>query len=206
MQQASAPDRFPNLFVSILFVVFNLEGIAPAKRGIPQIEVTFDIDANGILSVSAVDKGTGKEQKITIESKSSLSDEDIERMKTEAEKYAEEDKKVKEKVQKMYDADSFAYSIEKAIEELSDKITEEQKTAVKEKLENLRAMIQSENIDAVETAKKDLEAVWFPIAEGIYKSQAAEGGENSSNTSNMFSGGNPFAGGNFDPSNNPFAK
>ena len=186
--------------------LFNLEGIAPAKRGIPQIEVTFDIDANGILSVSAVDKGTGKEQKITIESKSSLSDEDIEKMKIEAEKYAEEDKKVKEKVQKMYDADSFAYSIEKAIEELSDKITEEQKTAVKEKLENLRAMIQSENIDAVETAKKDLEAVWFPIAEGIYKSQAAEGGENSSNTSNMFSGGNPFAGGNFDPSNNPFAK
>ena len=186
--------------------LFNLEGIAPAKRGIPQIEVTFDIDANGILSVSAVDKGTGKEQKITIESKSSLTEEDIERMKKEAEEYAEEDKKAKEKVQKMYDADSFAYSIEKALEELSDKITEEQKTAVNEKLENLRAMIKSENIDAVETAKKDLEAVWFPIAEGIYKSQAAEGGENGSDTSNMFSGGSPFAGGNFDPSNNPFAK
>lgn len=186
--------------------LFNLEGIAPAKRGVPQIEVTFDIDANGILSVSAVDKGTGKEQKITIESKSSLTEADIERMKKEAEEYAEEDKKTKERVQKMYDADSFAYSIEKTLEELSDKITEEQKTAVNEKLENLRAMIKSENIDAVETAKKDLEAVWFPIAEEIYKSQAAEGGENGSNTSNMFSGGNPFAGGNFDPSNNPFAK
>ena len=186
--------------------LFNLEGIAPAKRGVPQIEVTFDIDANGILSVSAVDKGTGKEQKITIESKSSLTEADIERMKKEAEEYAEEDKKAKERVQKMYDADSFAYSIEKTLEELSDKITDEQKTAVNEKLENLRAMIKSENIDAVETAKKDLEAVWFPIAEEIYKSQAAEGGENGSNTSNMFSGGNPFAGGNFDPSNNPFAK
>lgn len=186
--------------------LFNLEGIAPAKRGVPQIEVTFDIDANGILSVSAVDKGTGKEQKITIESKSSLTEEDIERMKKEAEEYAEEDKKVKERAQKIYDADSFAYSVERAIEELSDKITEEQKTAVNEKLENLRAMIKSENIDAVETAKKDLEAVWFPIAEEIYKSQAAEGGANGSNTSNMFSGGNPFAGGNFDPSNNPFAK
>lgn len=186
--------------------LFNLEGIAPAKRGIPQIEVTFDIDANGILSVSAVDKGTGKEQKITIESKSSLTEEDIERMKKEAEEYAEEDKKVKERAQKMYDADSFAYSVERALEELSDKITEEQKTAVNEKLENLRAMIKSENIDAVETAKKDLEAVWFPIAEEIYKSQAAEGGANSSDTSNTFSGGNPFAGGNFDPSNNPFAK
>ena len=186
--------------------LFNLEGIAPAKRGVPQIEVTFDIDANGILSVSAVDKGTGKEQKITIESKSSLTEEDIERMKKESEEYAEEDKKVKERAQKMYDADSFAYSIERTLEELSDKITEEQKTAVNEKLENLRAMIKSENIDAVETAKKDLEAVWFPIAEGIYKSQAAEGGESGSNASNMFSGGNPFAGGNFDPSNNPFAK
>lgn len=186
--------------------LFNLEGIAPAKRGVPQIEVTFDIDANGILSVSAVDKGTGKEQKITIESKSSLTEADIERMKKEAEEYAEEDKKAKERVQKMYDADSFAYSIEKTLEELSDKITEEQKTAVNEKLENLRAMIKSENIDAVETAKKDLEAVWSPIAEEIYKSQAAEGGENGSNASNMFSGGNPFAGGNFDPSNNPFTK
>ena len=127
-------------------------------------------------------------------------------MKKEAEEYAEEDKKVKERAQKMYDADSFAYSVERALEELSDKITEEQKTAVNEKLENLRAMIKSENIDAVEAAKKDLEAVWFPIAEEIYKSQAAEGGENGADTSNTFSGGNPFAGGNFDPSNNPFAK
>ena len=186
--------------------LFNLEGIAPAKRGVPQIEVTFDIDANGILSVSARDKGTGKEQKITIESKSSLTEEDIERMKKEAEEYAEDDKKAKERVQKMYDADSFAYAVEKSLDELSDKITEEQKTAVKEKVENLRAMIKTDNVEAVETAKKDLEAVWFPIAEEIYKSQAAEGGENGSNASNMFSGGNPFAGGNFDPSSNPFAK
>ena len=186
--------------------LFNLDGIAPAKRGVPQIEVTFDIDANGILSVSAVDKGTGKEQKITIESKSSLSDEDIERMKKEAEEYAEEDKKAKERVQKMYDADSFAYSIEKAVEELSDKITEEQKTAVNEKLENLRTAIKEDNLEVVETAKKDLETVWFPIAEEIYKSQAPEGGENAADMSNMFGGGNPFAGGGFDPTNNPFAK
>ena len=186
--------------------LFNLEGIAPARRGVPQIEVTFDIDANGILSVSAVDKGTGKEQKITIQSKSSLTEEDIERMKKEAEEYAEDDKKAKERVQKMYAADSYAYSIEKALEELSDKITEEQKTAVNEKLENLRAMIQTDNIEAVETAQKDLEAVWFPIAEEIYKSQAPDEGGNGPDMSNMFSGGNPFAGGGFDPSNNPFAK
>ena len=127
-------------------------------------------------------------------------------MKKEAEEYAEDDKKAKERAQKVYDADSFAYAVEKSLDELSDKITEEQKTAVKEKVENLRAMIKTDNLEAVETAKKDLEAVWFPIAEEIYKSQAAEGGENGSNASNMFSGGNPFAGGNFDPSSNPFAK
>ena len=178
--------------------LFNLEGIAPAKRGVPQIEVTFDIDANGILSVSAVDKGTGKEQKITIESKSSLTEEDIERMKKEAEEYAEDDKKAKERAQKMYDADSFAYAVEKSLDELSDKITEEQKTAVKEKVENLRAMIKTDNLEAVETAKKDLEAVWFPIAEEIYKSQAPNDG--------MGANGNPFANGGFDPTSNPFAK
>ena len=182
--------------------LFNLEGIAPAKRGVPQIEVTFDIDANGILSVSAVDKGTGKEQKITIESKSSLTEEDIERMKKEAEKYAEEDKKTKERVQKIYDADSFAYAVEKSLDELSDKITEEQKTAVKEKVENLRAMIKTDNLEAVETAKKDLEAVWFPIAEEIYKSQAPNDGMANAEGAN----GNPFANGGFDPTSNPFAK
>ena len=182
--------------------LFNLEGIAPAKRGVPQIEVTFDIDANGILSVSALDKGTGKEQKITIESKSSLTEEDIERMKKEAEEYAEEDKKAKERVQKMYDADSFAYAVEKSLGELSDKITEEQKTAVNEKVENLRAMIQTDNLDAVETAKKDLEAVWFPISEEIYKSQTSSNG--TANTEGV--NGNPFANGGFDPTSNPFAK
>ena len=182
--------------------LFNLEGIAPAKRGVPQIEVTFDIDANGILSVSALDKGTGKEQKITIESKSSLTEEDIERMKKEAEEYAEEDKKAKERVQKMYDADSFAYAVEKSLGELSDKITEEQKTAVNEKVENLRAMIQTDNLDAVETAKKDLESVWFPISEEIYKSQTSSNG--TANTEGV--NGNPFANGGFDPTSNPFAK
>lgn len=182
--------------------LFNLEGIAPAKRGVPQIEVTFDIDANGILSVSAVDKGTGKEQKITIESKSSLTEEDIERMKKEAEKYAEEDKKTKERVQKIYDADSFAYAVEKSLDELSGKITEEQKTAVNEKVENLRAMIKTDNLEAVETAKKDLEAVWFPIAEEIYKSQAPNDGMTNAEGAN----GNPFANGGFDPMSNPFAK
>lgn len=183
--------------------LFNLEGIAPARRGIPQIEVTFDIDANGILSVSAVDKGTGKEQKITIESKSSLTDADIERMKKEAEQYAEEDRKAKEHVQNIYNADSFAYAIEKSLDELSDKITDGQKASVNEKIEKLREAIKTDDEESVETAKKDLESVWFPIAEEIYKAQSSEGGESNPN---MFSGGNPFANGYFDPTNNPFAK
>ena len=185
--------------------LFNLDGIAPARRGVPQIEVTFDIDANGILSVSALDKGTGKEQKITIESKSSLTDEDIERMKKEAEEFADEDKKSKERVQKLYEADSFAYSVEKALDELSDKITDEQKTTVKDKVDTLRAVIGSGDETAVENAKKDLESVWFPIAEEIYKSQAPSGDANA-NMGDMFGGSNPFANGGFDPSANPFAK
>jgi molecular chaperone DnaK len=189
--------------------LFNLDGIAPAKRGVPQIEVTFDIDANGILSVSAVDKGTGKEQKITIESKGSLTDEDIERMKREAEEYAEEDKKTKEKIEKKNGADSLCFSIEKAMEEMSDKITDEQKASINEKIDAVRAMIEADNIDALENAQKDLESVWSPIITEIYKSQTPNEGENVD--MNMFkdaftNGNNPFANGNFDPKNNPFAK
>ena len=189
--------------------LFNLDGIAPAKRGVPQIEVTFDIDANGILSVSAVDKGTGKEQKITIESKGSLTEEDIERMKREAEEYAEEDKKTKEKIEKKNSADSLCFSIEKAMEEMSDKITDEQKTSINEKIDAVRAMIEADNIDALENAQKDLESVWSPIITEIYKSQTPNEGENVD--MNMFkdafiNGNNPFANGNFDPKSNPFAK
>ena len=189
--------------------LFNLDGIAPAKRGVPQIEVTFDIDANGILSVSAVDKGTGKEQKITIESKGSLTDEDIERMKREAEEYAEEDKKTKENIEKKNSADSLCFSIEKAMEEMSDKITDEQKTLLNEKIDALRAMIGADNMDAIENAQKDLESVWSPIITEIYKTQAPN--EDATIDANTFAdafgnGNNPFAGANFDAKNNPFAK
>ena len=189
--------------------LFNLDGIAPAKRGIPQIEVTFDIDANGILSVSAVDKGTGKEQKITIESKGGLTEEDIERMKREAEEYAEEDKKTKERIEKKNQADSLCFSIEKAMEEMTDKITDEQKTILNEKIAAVRAMIGADNMEALDNAQKDLESVWTPIVSEIYKSQIPNEGENVD--MNMFkdaftNGNNPFANGNFDPKNNPFAK
>ena len=188
--------------------LFNLDGIAPAMRGVPQIEVTFDIDANGILSVSAVDKGTGKEQKITIESKSSLTDEDIQRMRKEAEEHAEEDKKTKENIEKINAADTFCFSVEKAINELGDKITDEQKETVKEKVEALRSIIGSNNLESIENAKKDLESVWFPIINEIYKTPSNENGNIDPNTFTdaFVNGNNPFAGANFDPKNNPFAK
>ena len=191
--------------------LFNLDGIAPAMRGVPQIEVTFDIDANGILSVSAVDKATGKEQKITIESKSSLSEADIERMKKEAEMYAEDDKKAKEAVEKMNMADAFCFSVEKAVNEFGDKVTDDEKTTITEKIEALKTAIKGGNTDSVESAQKELETVWFPITERIYKSQTDV--TNGTPDTNQFmsdlmgnSKENPFGGAQFDASKNPFAK
>jgi molecular chaperone DnaK len=188
--------------------VFNLDGIAPAMRGIPQIEVTFDIDANGILSVSAVDKGTGKEQKITIESKSSLSDEDIERMKREAEEYADEDKKAKERVETLNMADTMCFSIEKSMAEFGDKVSDEQKETINTQIAKVREAIKNGNIDDVVSSQKELENIWNPIVSEIYKSQTPENGGDATNQfSNIFGGsGNPFAGGNFGTTNNPFAK
>ena len=190
--------------------LFNLDGIAPAMRGVPQIEVTFDIDANGILSVSAVDKGTGKEQKITIESKSSLSEDDIERMKREAEEYAEEDKKAKERVETLNNADGMCFSVEKAMEELGDKITEEQKSEITTKITAVRDAINENDIEKVTSTQKDLETIWFPIINGVYGNQTSNS-DAMSQFNEMFNGDNganknPFAGAGFDAKNNPFAK
>lgn len=190
--------------------LFNLDGIAPAMRGVPQIEVTFDIDANGILSVSAVDKGTGKEQKITIESKSSLSEDDIERMKREAEEYAEEDKKAKERVETLNNADGMCFSVEKAMEELGDKITEEQKSEITTKITAVRDAINENDIEKVTSAQKDLETIWFPIINGVYGNQTSNS-DAMSQFNEMFNGDNganknPFADAGFDAKNNPFAK
>jgi len=173
--------------------IFTLDGIAPARRGVPQIEVTFDIDTNGILTVSAVDKGTGKEQNIRIESSSSLSDDDIERMKKEAEKYAEEDKKSVEKINKINMAESFAFSVEKSLDELPEgKATDEQKGSVKAGCEKLREAIKSSDLDEIDKAQKELESLWNPIAEELYKSSQQDSGQTQNNPFN-FSGDNPFA-------------
>jgi molecular chaperone DnaK len=149
--------------------LFNLDGIAPAPAHVPQIEVTFDIDSNGILSVSAIDKATGKEQNIRIEAKSGLSKEEIERMKREAEENAESDKKLKEEIEKLNMADSFAFSVEKALNETGDKVTEEEKKEVTELLEPFRTAIKEKNMEELERLQKELQDKWYPIATKIYQ-------------------------------------
>lgn len=178
--------------------VFTLDGIAPARRGVPQIEVTFDIDTNGILSVSAKDMGTGKEQNIKIESKSSLSDEDIERMKKEAEEHAEEDKKRMEEANKLNGADAYAFSVEKALRDLEDgKVTEEQKKDLEEKIKAVKDAVEAKNATKADAAVEELEKVWNPIAEELYKNAATDTASGNTGQSNPFSG--------FDNFNNPFA-
>lgn len=177
--------------------VFTLDGIAPTMRGIPQIEVTFDIDTNGILSVSATDKGTGKEQHITIEAKSTLTDEEIERMKKEAEEHAEEDKKAEDNARTINEADALAFSIEKTIKEVGEKITEEEKTAVEAKIKEVRDAVSEKDVNKVSTLVKELTDVWNPIAAKLYQ-----------NSSSGSTGQSPF--GNFDfggfGGTNPFGK
>lgn len=154
---------------------FHLGDIPPAPRGMPQIEVTFDIDANGILNVSAKDKGTGKEQKITIEASSGLTDEEIEKMKKEAEANAEADKNEKEKIDKVNAADSLIFQTEKQLKEYGDKLSDGNKTAISEALEKLKAAHQSKDIAAIDAAMENLNKSWEGAAQEMYAaSQGAE--------------------------------
>lgn len=151
---------------------FNLDGIAPAKRGIPQIEVTFDIDANGILSVSAKDLGTNKEQHITIEDKNSLTPEEIERIKAEAEAHKEEDAKKQEEFNKINSAESFKYAVEESLESMKDKFSEEESTKIKELCSNLDEALKAKDIEKIESTKKELEDYYSPIISRIYSESA----------------------------------
>ncbi len=154
---------------------FRLDGIAPAPRGIPQIEVTFDIDANGILNVSAVDKATGKEQHITITASSGLSDEEVKRMKAEAEANAEADKKEAERVEKLNHGEALAFQTEKQLKELGDKITAEQKAPIEEALNALKEAVKKQDIDAVDRESERLNQVFQKVGEELYKQSSAEG-------------------------------
>lgn len=155
---------------------FRLDGIAPAPRGIPQIEVTFDIDANGIVNVSAKDLGTGKEQHISITASTNMSKDDIEKAVKEAEAYAEEDKKRREEVDARNEADQMVYSIEKSIADFGDKITDADKSAVNPKLDALKEALKGDNIETIKSAKEELEKAFYPIAQRIYQEQGAAQG------------------------------
>jgi len=175
---------------------FDLVGIPPAPRGIPQIEVTFDIDANGIVHVSAKDLGTGKEQKIRIESSSGLSDNDIDRMVKEAELHAEEDKRERERAEVRNEADSMVYSTEKNIKDLGDKVSAEDKSKTEEAIANLRRALEGGDIQTIKEKTEALKQVSYKIAEEIYKQQGAAG-QQQGNT-DMGGGFNPGGQG-FDP-------
>lgn len=165
---------------------FHLDGIAPAQRGIPKIEVTFDIDANGILHVSAKDQGTGKEQKIRIEASSGLTDAEIQKMKQEAQANAEADKKEKEKVDKINQADSLIFQTEKQMKEFGDKLSENNKTAINSALEKLKEAHKSQDLTAIDTALAGLNNAWQAASQEMYAASngGAQQGADTNQTNN----------------------
>ncbi|MBX2899781.1 MAG: molecular chaperone DnaK [Cyclobacteriaceae bacterium] len=161
---------------------FHLDGIPPAPRGIPQIEVTFDIDANGILHVSAKDKGTGKEQKIRIEASSGLTDAEIQKMKQEAQANAEADKKEKERIDKINQADTLIFQTEKQLKEFGDKLSETNKTAINSALEKLKEAHKSQDLAAIEQASAALNNAWQAASQEMYQGGAQQTAGNASST------------------------
>ena len=168
--------------------LFALTGIAPAMRGVPQIEVTFDIDANGIVNVSAKDLGTGKEQKITISSNTNMSKEDIEKAVKDAEQYAAEDKKRREEVDAKNEAENLCYQAEKLVKDSGDKLSEEDKNAINTKVSAAKAAIEQNNTDAIKAATEDMQKTVYEISAKLYQ-QANPQGAGAPDMGNM--GGNP---------------
>ena len=154
----------------------KLDGIAPAPRGVPQIEVTFDIDANGIVNVSAKDLGTGKEQKITITSSTNMSKEDIDKAIKNAEQFAEEDKKRREEVEKKNEAENLCYAVEKLINDNGDKIDEADKNDLNQKVTSLKEAITSNNTESIKSGIEDLQKAMYAVSEKIYKQAAPQQG------------------------------
>ena len=152
---------------------FHLDGIPPAPRGVPQIEVTFDIDANGILNVSAKDLGTGKEQKISITGSSGLSKEEVERMQREAEAHAEEDRKAKEAIETRNNADNLAYQCEKQLKELGDKLDGAKKKEIEDAIAKVREVLKGNDTDAIKSASDELQRKFQSVSEDLYKAAAA---------------------------------
>jgi molecular chaperone DnaK len=155
---------------------FHLDGIPPAPRGVPQIEVTFDIDANGILHVSAKDLGSGKEQKISITGSSGLSKEEVEKMQRDAEAHAEEDKKAKEAIEIKNNADTLAYQSEKQLKDLGDKVPEDKRKTVEDAIKAVRDAIEANDTDAMKRTYEDLQNKFQEISADLYKQAAASAG------------------------------
>jgi molecular chaperone DnaK len=173
--------------------LFNLDGIAPARRGVPQIEVSFDISADGLVTVTAVDKATGKEQHITIENKSSLTQDEIDRIKREAQEHAAEDAKAKEKLEKANKCESLIYSTEQTMDNLKDKISDDERSFFNSKIDELKKMKESDNYTNFDSIEKEIQEKWYGISAKAY------GGQNGgSDFMNQFMGGNgTFNGTNF---------
>ncbi len=185
---STASDNQPSVQINVLqgerpmardnkqIGMFNLDGIPAAPRGVPQIEVTFDIDANGILNVSARDKATGKEQKIRIEASSGLSEDEIKRMKAEAEANAEADKKEKDRADKLNKADAMIFQTEKQLKDLGDKLPADKKSSIESALATLKEAHKNQNLDAIDSAIKGLEDVLHAASQDMYNAANAQGG------------------------------
>ncbi len=172
--------------------LFALTGIAPAMRGVPQIEVTFDIDANGIVNVSAKDLGTGKEQKITISSNTNMSKEDIEKAVRDAEQYAAEDKKRREEVDTKNEAENLCYQAEKLVNESGDKLSDEDKNAIQSKVSATKTAIEQNAVDAIKMATEDLQKTVYEISAKLYQQANPQAAQGAPDMGNM--GGNPAGG------------
>ena len=157
--------------------MFHLDGILPARRGVPQIEVTFDIDANGIVHVSAKDLGTGKEQHISITASSNMSKEDIDKAVKEAEQFAEEDKKKREAIDLKNNADQMVYQTEKLLSEEGDKFSADDKSALQTKVDTLKEALKGENLDAIKSAQEDLQNKFYEVSQNLYQAAQAAGAD-----------------------------
>jgi molecular chaperone DnaK len=155
---------------------FHLDGIPPSPRGVPQIEVTFDIDANGIIQVTALDKATKKSKDIRIEASSGLTEEEIEKMKKEAEANADADKKVKEETEKLNSADQMIFQTEKQLKEFGDKLSDDKKSPIESALEELKKAYEAKNLEAIDKALETINEAWKNASEEMYKTQAEAGG------------------------------
>ena len=168
---------------------FNLDGIPPAPRGVPQIEVTFDIDANGIVNVSAKDKGTGKEQKVTITASTNLSEEEIDKAVKEAQRFEEEDKKRKEAVEIRNNADSMVFQSEKTLNDLGDKISDEEKSKIQGEIEKVKEALKGDDVDAIKNATESLQKAFYEISQKIYQQDPQGAQQNPDMGGNAESGG-----------------